>query len=119
LSTTALAHADRPLSNSYCKGPVAVAPDISATTCVYVTVSDAVYTSAGVTVYNNSPYTVTARADLLAGSSTYLGNVGTIVPHGTGGASTNTVVNPPAQGADLIGRGYLQTANWSTYPFNK
>src|ERR1700716_4194302 len=41
LSTTALAHADRPLSNSYCKGPVAVAPDISATTCVYVTVSDA------------------------------------------------------------------------------
>ena len=119
LSTTALAHAEPPLINHYCKGPITVAPDISVTTCVDVTVADAVYANAGVTVVNASQYTITARADLLAGSSTYVGNTSTLAPHSSGGASTNTVVNPPARGVDLLGRGFLQSGSWSTLTYNK
>ena len=96
LGSTALANADTPHYDSYCNGPITIAPNITAKTCVIVRDSTDAY--AFVTIQNTSPYVVTLSADLIVGQTTYFGSQVTCAPNSARQGISNTVENPGLPG---------------------
>jgi hypothetical protein len=119
IGTAAAAHADTPVYLDNCSATVTVAPNITAKTCVHASIYTAAYVSANVTVVNTSPYTLAVRADLLALSTTIVGDTVTVPPNTSTVVYGNSVTNPPGLQSDWLGRGYLQTGSWSTYTYSR
>src|ERR1700743_2262015 len=81
LLAAAAAHAAQPIIGKVCSGNQVVLPDVTANTCMEYTISDAAYVLAVVFITNNSSYTLSGHADLLALGTTVPGNWQTIQPH--------------------------------------
>jgi hypothetical protein len=100
-----------------CEGPVQIAPEISAKTCVSVHHINYGFNHrfwATVTVRNTSAsYSVTAYPQLLIDSTVVYGNGVTIPPGSEVTAYGNTVDDPPV-GAVKRARGDIYALNWST-----
>jgi hypothetical protein len=122
LAATAVAQADPSEGTEVrCTGPVQVAPEITATTCItvwhYNHFADHLFW-AEVTVRNTSPSaSVTAYPDLLIGSTTYHGAPVTIPPGAEAKGWSNTVQDPPLE-APKTARGGIWSNGWHTYQYS-
>lgn len=116
--TAVAAHADTPIYIDKCSPTITVAPNITAKTCYHASVYVDTYVSANVQVVNNSPYSLSVRADLLVGSTTFNGDTITIAPNSSDTAWGNSVTNPPGVSSTWVGRGYLSTGGWNTYTYS-
>jgi hypothetical protein len=104
-----------------CSGPVQLAPEISATTCVSVHHVNYGFNHrfwATVTVRNTSAtYSVTAYPQLLIDSTVVYSNGVSIPPGAEVTAYGNTVQDPPV-GAVKRARGDIYALNWSTNTYS-